>query len=69
MPFILAQKLALRLLPFFLDGAFKSEPGFSLSYDLRPFSFSPPDSFLPDFLVQAAPSLVRSFLPYVMQGV
>ena len=31
MPFILAQKLALRLLPFFLDGAFKSEPGFSLS--------------------------------------
>ena len=55
-PLILAQKLALLLFPTFLLGLFRSEPGFSLSYDLRPFSFSPPEGFLPDFFVHAAPS-------------
>ena len=55
-PLILAQKVALLLFLTFLLGAFRSEPGFSLSYDLRPFSLSPPDLFLPALRVHAAPS-------------
>ena len=59
-PFILAQNDDLLLLPFFLLGAFRSLPGFALSYDLRPFSFNPPDLFFPSFLVHAALSDTNS---------
>jgi len=50
---ILAKKDALRGLSPLLTGAFRSEPGLAASYDLRPFSLSPPLGFLPAFLVHA----------------
>jgi hypothetical protein len=35
-------------------GGFKLDPGFAASYDLRPFSLSPPSGFLPAFFVHAS---------------
>ena len=54
-PDIRAQKLFLRGFPTVLEGAFRSLPGFSFSYERRPFSFSPPLEAFPIFLSRRPP--------------
>ena len=57
---ILARKEARRGLSPLFTGRFKSLPGFSRSYDLRPFSFKPPFLFLPSLRCQALTSFSSS---------